>query len=81
MSYIKTINTGEAKGTLKGIYDALEEQFGFVPNLIRVQSLRPDLLEATGLFFQRLMMEEHRLSRRDKELLAAHVSKINSCEY
>lgn len=81
MSYIKTIEPEEAQGPLKELYDAVQGQFGSVPNIVRVQSLRPDLLEATGLFYQRLMMEDHELSRTAKELLAAYVSKINSCEY
>ncbi len=81
MSYIKTIAPENAKGTVKEIYDALQEGFGRVPNVVRAQSLRPDLLEATVLFFQRLMLEAHKLSRTTKELLAAYVSKITACEY
>ena len=81
MSYIKTVVPEEAQGTVKEIYDALQEELGMVPNIIRAQSLRPDLLEATVLFFRRLMLEEHTLSRTTKELLAAYVSKVNACEY
>ena len=81
MSYIKTVVPEEAEGTVKEIYDALQEELGMVPNIIRAQSLRPDLLEATVLFFRRLMLEEHTLSRTTKELLAAYVSKVNACEY
>lgn len=81
MSYIKTVAPQEAQGTVKEIYDALQEELGMVPNIIRAQSLRPDLLEATTLFFQRLMLEAHKLSRTTKELLAAYVSKITACEY
>ncbi|MFQ5892788.1 MAG: peroxidase [Nitrospinota bacterium] len=81
MSYIKTIEPKDAYGTLKEIYERLQEGYGRVPNLIRVQSLRPDLLEAVVLFFERLMLEAHTLSRTTKELLAAYVSKINACAY
>jgi alkylhydroperoxidase family enzyme len=81
MSYIKTIEHDEASGPLKGIYDAIQQEVGAVPHIIRVQSLRPDLLETTALFFQRLMLEEHGLSRTAKELLAAYVSEINACDY
>lgn len=81
MSYIKTVAPQEAQGTVKEIYDTLQEGYGRVPNVVRVQSLRPDLLEATVLFFQRLMLEAHRLSRTTKELLASYVSKITACEY
>ena len=81
MTYIKTVTPEEAQGTVKEIYDALQEGYGRVPNVVRVQSLRPDLLEATVLCFQRLMLETHKLSRTTKELLAAYVSKITACEY
>lgn len=81
MSYIKTVEPKEARGPLKEIYEKLQKEFGSVPNIIRVQSLRPDLLEPIMLFFNRLMMEDHGLSRTTKELIAAHVSRINSCDY
>ena len=81
MTYIKIIEPKEAQGPLKKIYEVLEENFGSVPNVFSAQSLRPDLLEPTILFFRRLMQEAHGLSRTTKELIAAHVSKINSCAY
>lgn len=81
MTYIKTVAPQDAQGTVKEIYDALHEGYGRIPNVVRLQSLRPDLLEATVLFFQRLMLEAHQLSRTTKELLAAYVSKITACEY
>lgn len=81
MTYIKIIEPKEAQGPLKKIYEALQENFGSVPNVFSAQSLRPDLLEPTIVFFGRLMQEEHGLSRTTKELIAAHVSKINSCAY
>jgi alkylhydroperoxidase family enzyme len=81
MTYIKTIEPEEAKGTMKEIYDVLQKNFGAVPHIIRAQSLRPDLAEPLFTYFQRLMLEDHGLSRATKELIAAHVSKVNSCGY
>jgi len=81
MTYIKTIEPQEAKSPLKEIYDALQENFGLIPHLIQAQSLRPDLAEPLFIFFQRLMLEEHGLAVSTKELVAAYVSKINSCAY
>jgi hypothetical protein len=39
------------------------------------------LLEPLLGFIGTLMMTEHGLSKTTKELIAAYVSKINSCEY
>jgi len=81
MSYIKTIEQKDAKGLLKDIYDNLSGSIGMIPNIIKVQSLRPDLLEPLIRFNFALMETEHGLSKTTKELIAAYVSKINSCEY
>ena len=79
--YIKTIDQEDATGQLKDIYDNLLGSFGMIPNIIKVQSLRPDLLEPLLGFLGALMETEHGLSKTTKELIAAYVSKINSCQY
>jgi hypothetical protein len=81
MSYIKTIDQNDATGQLKDIYDNLSSNIGMIPNIIKVQSLRSDLLEPLLSFIGALMMSEHGLSKTAKELIAAYVSKVNSCEY
>ena len=79
--YIKTIDQEDATGQLKDIYDNLLGSFGMIPNIIKVQSLRPDLLEPLLGFLGALMETQHGLSKTTKELIAAYVSKINSCQY
>ena len=81
MSYIQTIDEKDATGQLKNIYDDLTGSIGMIPNIIKVQSLRPDLIDPLLGFIGALMMTEHGLSKTTKELIAAYVSKINSCEY
>ena len=81
MSYIKTIDQNDATGQLKSIYDNLTDSVGMIPSIVKAQSLRPDLLEPLLDFLGALMMTEHGLSKTTKELIAAYVSKINSCEY
>ena len=81
MSYIKTIDQKDATGLLKDIYENLSGSIGMIPNIIKVQSLRPDLLEPLLGFLGALMETEHGLSKTTKELIASYVSKINSCEY
>jgi hypothetical protein len=81
MYFIKTIDQKDATGLLKDIYENLSDNIGMIPNIIKAQSLRPDLLEPLLGFIGALMMAEHGLSKTTKELIAAYVSKINSCEY
>ena len=81
MPYIETIDQDDATGPLKAIYDNLSDSLGSIPNIIKVQSLRPDLIPHLMGFIGALMMTEHGLSKTTKELIAAYVSKINSCDY
>jgi uncharacterized peroxidase-related enzyme len=81
MSYISMINPENASGSLKSIYNLLEEKFHLVPKVFTALSLRPDLLEPVVQFVTRLMIDDHKLGRGTKELIAAYVSKINSCAY
>ncbi len=81
MTYIPTINPENASGSLKSIYNMLEEKFQTVPKIFTSMSLRPDLLEPLVQFVTRLMIDDHKLERGTKELIAAYVSKINSCAY
>ena len=79
--YIKTVDPANAAGQLKNTYDKLQEMFQMVPKVFVAQSLRPDLLEPLVTYVNRLMVETHGLSRSTKELIAAYVSKLNSCAY
>jgi len=82
MSYmLKTTDVEEAEGQLKTSYDLLTTMFEMVPKVFVAQSIRPDLLEPITTYVNRLMIEDHALPRATKELIAAHVSKLNTCAY
>ena len=82
MIYVNTILPQEAKGETKKIYDEIKKSSGgMVPNILRVLSLRPDLMGIVAALHRNLMLEPHALDRTTKELIAAYVSKINGCEY
>jgi alkylhydroperoxidase family enzyme len=55
--------------------------FMTVPKVFVAQSIRPDLLEPIVTYVKRLMIDDHALPRSTKELIAAHVSKLNACAY
>jgi alkylhydroperoxidase family enzyme len=82
MSYfLPTVDPGKAEGQVQRAYDTLMAMFQLVPNVFVAQSIRPDLLELMVNYVNKLMIETHGLPRRTKELIAAYVSRINSCAY
>ena len=81
MTYVAVVNPEHATEDLKRTYDMLEQKFMVLPKIFAALSLRPDLLEPLAQFVIRLMIDEHKLNRGTKELIAAYVSKVNSCAY
>ena len=82
MSYfLKVTEPENASGQLQESYEMLQTMFQTVPNVFVAQSIRPDLLEPVVQYVNRLMIETHALPRTTKELIAAYVSKLNSCAY
>ncbi len=82
MSYfLKVTEPENADGQLKQSYEMLTSMFMVVPKVFVAQSIRPDLLEPMVNYVNRLMIEDHALPRSTKELIAADVSKQNSCAY
>ena len=82
MSYFFPVTEPEnATGQLQDAYNTLTSMFQMVPKVFVAQSMRPDLMELMVNYVNRLMVEDHALSRSTKELIAAYVSKLNSCAY
>lgn len=46
MTFVETVPEDEAGGEVAEIYDVMREQFGYLPNLVRVFSLRPEVYKA-----------------------------------
>ena len=42
MAFVETVPEDDAEGAVAEIYDVMREQFGYLPNLVRVFSLRPE---------------------------------------
>jgi uncharacterized peroxidase-related enzyme len=81
MPWVPTVADDQATGPLADVYRKARERAGRVPNIAKVQSLRP---EATvcgfGLYCQ-LMDAPTGLTRRERVLIATVVSKVNGCLY
>jgi uncharacterized peroxidase-related enzyme len=63
------------------MYDKADEKLGFVPNVLRVYSLRPSHLELWNAFYDDLMRGESGLTRPQREMIAVVVSTSNRCHY
>ena len=82
MAWIETVDPSEATGLLKRLYDAAIRRAGKVFNIIRIQSLRPRVLQtSTQLYFEIMYSRESGLSRVQREMIATTVSEVNGCHY
>ena len=79
--FLKVTEPEDGNNQLQKSYEMLQTMFQTVPNVFVAQSIRPDLLEPIVQYVNRLMIETHALPRSTKELIAAYVSKLNSCAY
>lgn len=81
MAYIRQVDPAEAQGLLKEQYEAGLRRAGKVFNILRIQSLTPEALDASMGFYTRVMLGKGPLRRWERELLATVVSKANGCVY
>jgi uncharacterized peroxidase-related enzyme len=82
MPWIRTVPPAEAEGPLKDIYDEAVARAGKVFNVVSLQSLRPDVLQAGLDLYKSLMLSDRSpLSRAQREMIAVAVSRANDCQY
>lgn len=81
MTWIRTVPEGEATGILKEVYDAWTKLLGFVPNIVRSTSLRPEFTQKFEALRLAITFGGSRLGRRKEELIALVVSVLNRCHY
>jgi uncharacterized peroxidase-related enzyme len=82
MPWIRTVAPSEATGLLRSLYDAAVARAGKVYNVIRLQSLRPRVLQAsTHLYVELMHARDGALDRARRELIAVVVSRVNGCHY
>jgi alkylhydroperoxidase family enzyme len=80
--WIETVAPEQATGLLAKLYKAALDRAGKVYNVIRIQSLRPEILRLSTLLYREVMFGERSpLARAQRELIATVVSRENACEY
>jgi alkylhydroperoxidase family enzyme len=82
MAWIRTVPVEEATGLLGRIYNEARERAGKVFGILRCQSPRPEVLEASvALYLEVMRSDRSPLSRVRREMIATAVSRANRCFY
>ncbi|MHC4822019.1 MAG: carboxymuconolactone decarboxylase family protein [Planctomycetota bacterium] len=81
MAWIETVDPADAEGPIKGFYDKAVARAGKVFQIVRMMSPNPAVLDASMKFYLAIMHGASPLSRRQREMLATVVSRVNSCHY
>jgi uncharacterized peroxidase-related enzyme len=81
MPWIRSVRPEEATGRLQEEYAAIEKARGAVGDVFTITGLHPGAPSAHLALYHELHFAEGPLSRRERELIATVVSRVNGCEY
>jgi alkylhydroperoxidase family enzyme len=81
MAWVSAISESAVTPALKDFYQRAEARAGKLPNIARVQSLRPTTAARGFDLYCQIMDDPTGLSRRERVLIATVVSKVNGCFY
>lgn len=80
MPYVDEIEQAEANSELRGIYEKIDKNFGFVPHFFKALGPMPEAIKAQ-LELNAAIMGDGALSTLVKEQIGVVVSGINSSSY
>ncbi|MFC1749569.1 peroxidase-related enzyme [Pseudomonadota bacterium] len=81
MAWIQELEEKEASGELKEVYNGLIKKRGRLSNIMKIHSLRPDVMQKHMDLYISICFKKSGVSREDRELLAVVVSLMNDCSY
>ena len=83
MAAVQMVSEEEATGQTKEVYEEIKRvlEIDFVPNLYKVMAPNPAYLTANWNKVKAVMIDQGRLDRLTKEIIAVAVSAVNSCDY
>lgn len=81
MAWVRTVQETQADGYVKGVYEGLVKQRGWIPNIVRSTTIRPELTRAWMGLFTTLLFGPSELARAQREMIATVVSVANRCYY
>ncbi|MEE8348073.1 MAG: carboxymuconolactone decarboxylase family protein [Acidobacteriota bacterium] len=81
IAWVATVPLDKATGYVKNLYEGFRKQRGWIPNILRSTTIRPDLTRGWVPLFNTLMYGPSGLTRAQKEMIAVVVSAGNQCHY
>jgi uncharacterized peroxidase-related enzyme len=81
ISWFPVPDESELPEELQGLFRAARERIGFVPNVFRAYSFRPERLSAWFAHFRLVMEGTRGLTEAEREMIAVVVSMANGCLY
>jgi len=81
VSALRVADPTDLDDDLKAAYAKCVEKLGFVPNVLRAYSLRPQKLRNFMAMYNELMLAPSGLSKLEREMVAVVVSAANRCYY
>jgi uncharacterized peroxidase-related enzyme len=82
IAWIETVDTNDAEGELKELYDRVRTPHGTVDNVMKAHSLRPHTLEGHLVLYKSVLHNPaNTLPLWFLETIASYTSIVNRCEY
>lgn len=81
ISWFPVPDENELPENLRKLFSKARERIGFVPNVFRVMSFRPERLSAWFAHYKQLHEPTENLSAAEREMIAVAVSMANGCLY
>jgi len=81
-AWIRMVDEAEAADFVKSAYEGFIRQRGWVPHIMKVHSVRPNLMRAIMQVVNAVMYDmSSGLTRAQREMIATVVSATNRCHY
>lgn len=81
ISWFPVPDENDLPENLQKLFSKAKERLGFVPNVFRVMSFRPERLSAWFAHYKQLHEPSENLSSAEREMIAVTVSMANGCLY
>jgi alkylhydroperoxidase family enzyme len=81
MAWVQMVAEEGASASLQEVYRRVRARAGVVPNIAKLQSLRPKSMGHGFDLYCQLMDDPTGLGKRERVLIATVVSKVNGCFY
>jgi uncharacterized peroxidase-related enzyme len=81
MSWFPVPEESELPEDLQGLFRKARERIGFVPNVFRAYSFRPERLRSWFAHYRQLHEPTENLDAAEREMIAVAVSMANGCLY